>query len=192
MGPEVRILVLGDLEVRRDGASVALGGPLPRTLLASLVVGRGRAVSADQLCEILWDQTPPPSALTSVQAYLSRLRRALGPGVLSSAAPGYRLEEMAVQVDAETFRDAVLQTNGLAERPAAAVRLLAPALQLWRSASVLGVLGERDWAYRYGQELTELRQRARLRLATAELALGRPEEAAALTQSVLAEEPYHE
>jgi DNA-binding SARP family transcriptional activator len=191
MGPRVRMGVLGDLDVSRDGTPVPLGGPCRGCCWRpcwSRAVARFRSTN----CEALWDGAPPASALASLQAYVSRLRKALGPGVLASTATGYRLEEVAVAVDAEEFRDAVVQAGGLGGRPAAMVRVLAPALRLWRGPAVLNDLGSRAWSYGYASELGELRQRAHLRLANAHLALGQPDEAAALAAAVWGEQPYHE
>jgi len=46
--------LLGDLEVTSGGEPVALGGAKQRTLLALLLLARGRPVSSDTLIESLW------------------------------------------------------------------------------------------------------------------------------------------
>ena len=69
--------VLGPLEVRRDGEVVDLGSPKQRAVLAALVLARGAVVSVDRLIDSVWGPHPPPAAMTSLQAYISNLRRAL-------------------------------------------------------------------------------------------------------------------
>src|ERR671933_736040 len=69
--------VLGPLEGYVDGRSVAIGGGRQRALLALLLVHAGEVVSRDRLIDELWRGAPPPGAAQSLDAYLSRLRRAL-------------------------------------------------------------------------------------------------------------------
>jgi DNA-binding SARP family transcriptional activator len=74
----MRFGILGPLEVAHDGGrQVVLGGRKQRSVLAILLVHANEVVSADRLKE-LWSGRPPPSAATSLQAHVSRLRRALG------------------------------------------------------------------------------------------------------------------
>ena len=49
--------LLGDLEVTSGGEPVALGGAKQRTLLALLLLARGRPVSSDTLIESLFEIT---------------------------------------------------------------------------------------------------------------------------------------
>ena len=56
---------------------VGLGGEKPRALLAILVLHRNEVVSADRLVDDLWGESPPETALRTLQAYVSRLRKAL-------------------------------------------------------------------------------------------------------------------
>src|SRR5690606_32334312 len=55
--PEIR--VLGPLEVRGAGASVALGGPKQRAVLALLVARLGRVVATDEIIDGIWGDEPP-------------------------------------------------------------------------------------------------------------------------------------
>ena len=62
----MRFGILGPLEVLdEDGATVALGGPTPRALLATLLLHRNQAVSVDRLIDGVWGESPPASALRS-------------------------------------------------------------------------------------------------------------------------------
>src|ERR1700684_681022 len=77
----VQYRLLGPLRASRetgDGEQVIdLGPPKQRAVLALLLLNQGRIVSADRLIDALWGVEPPPSALPSLQAYVSNLRRAL-------------------------------------------------------------------------------------------------------------------
>src|SRR5687767_13551033 len=74
-GMEFRIL--GPLEVADDGRRVELGGRKQRALLAILLLHANEVVSADKLIDELWGETPPPTAAKTLQAHVSRLRRAI-------------------------------------------------------------------------------------------------------------------
>ncbi len=73
-------------------------------MLAALLLAEGRVVSADRLIEAVWGLDPPPRALSSLQAYVSKLRGLLqaGGAELVRRAPGYLLR--AEQVDLPEFR----------------------------------------------------------------------------------------
>ena len=70
--------ILGSFEVRVGGRLVGLGGEKQRALLAILLLHRNEVVSADRLIDDLWGESPPETALRTVRAYVSRLRKALG------------------------------------------------------------------------------------------------------------------
>ena len=61
------------------GRLVDLGAPKQRALLALLVSRVGQPVAIDVIVEELWTGHPPPSAITSLQAYVANLRRVLEP-----------------------------------------------------------------------------------------------------------------
>ena len=44
-------------------------------MLVALVLGRGEVVSTDRLIEALWGDTPPRSAVKTLQNYVLRLRK---------------------------------------------------------------------------------------------------------------------
>ena len=69
--------VLGDLEVVEEGQALALGSHQQRAVLALLVLSAGEVVSSDRLIEALWGERPPPTAVKTVQVYISRLRKTL-------------------------------------------------------------------------------------------------------------------
>jgi pentatricopeptide repeat protein len=71
------IVELGD----RDVAGAVPGGH-GRVLFSYLVMQRRRSLSRDELKELLWPVAPPRGADNTLSPLLSRLRRALGAGVL--------------------------------------------------------------------------------------------------------------
>src|SRR5262249_61748424 len=91
----MKFCVLGPLQASADGRSVAVGGGRQRALLALLLVHADEVVSRDRLIEELWAGKPPPGRSQSLDAYLSRLRRAFreagAGGVPATRPPGYGL-----------------------------------------------------------------------------------------------------
>ena len=135
--------ILGPLEVADGERVVDLGGPRERVLLARLLISANLVVSADRLAEDLWPGEPPAHWLPTLRVYISRLRRALGPGAAAvlTEPPGYRLRLAAGQLDADIFERLVAAARrDLAEgRPGAAAAGLRRALGLWRGPALSDV-----------------------------------------------------
>ncbi|MEV0379680.1 BTAD domain-containing putative transcriptional regulator [Nonomuraea sp. NPDC050643] len=167
---------LGPFQAWADGAPLDLGGQRQRAVLARLLVAGGRAVPVNTLIDELWPGSPPAQALSTIQGYVSRLRRALEPdrapreeaGVLVSAPPGYALRARTEQVDAWRF-EALVKSDGA---PAQTWAAMDTALGLWRGPA-LAEFGELTWASTEAGRLEELRLIALERRADAGLALGR-------------------
>ena len=96
--------ILGPVEVWRDGDPVPLGSAKQRAALALLILEAGRVVSTDRLVDALWGEQPPRTAATSLQNFVSRLRKSLGNDTLVTKPSGYQLAVRPEQVDAERFR----------------------------------------------------------------------------------------
>jgi DNA-binding SARP family transcriptional activator len=81
---EPAITLCGRLEVRLQGRNLtsALPGRQGRLVFAYLACNRSRAVSRDELIDMLWPSGPPASPEDVLGALLSKLRRVLGPGAL--------------------------------------------------------------------------------------------------------------
>jgi SARP family transcriptional regulator, regulator of embCAB operon len=167
---------LGPFQAFAGGTPLDLGGQRQRAVLARLVVAGGHAVPVSTLIDELWPGDPPAQALSTIQGYVSRLRRALEPGrapreeagVLVSAPPGYALRAETEQVDAWRF-ERLVKSDGPAARVWAAMDT---ALGLWRGPA-LAEFGELSWAATEAGRLEELRLIAVERRADAGLALGR-------------------
>src|SRR4051794_40240018 len=130
--------VLGPLEVRDGDRSLPLAGAKQRALLALLVLNANRVVSRDRLIDELWGEQPPETAVTSLQVYVSRLRKLLPGDRLLTRPPGYLLELEPDELDLQRFERLLGQgrealAGGDAER---AAQLLHHALALWRGAAL--------------------------------------------------------
>src|SRR5439155_16997392 len=97
-GGAVEFRVLGPLEVVEDGRPVPLDRRRLRALLAFLLLHATEPVSSDRLIDEVWGPDPPKTAATSLQNYVSRLRKAIGPESIVSQPPGY-----VIRVDPERF-----------------------------------------------------------------------------------------
>src|SRR5580765_399817 len=95
--------VLGPLEVRDGERSLPLAGAKQRALLALLLVNANHVLSRDRLIDELWGEQPPETAVTSLQVYVSRLRKLLPAQTLLTMPPGYLLEIEAEQLDLRRF-----------------------------------------------------------------------------------------
>src|SRR5256885_16377591 len=91
--------ILGPLEVRKEGVSAAISGRNQRSLLTLLLLRANETVSSERLVNEIWGEQPPKTAGTSLQNAVSQLRNVLGPDVLVTRAPGYRLASRPDQPD---------------------------------------------------------------------------------------------
>ncbi|GAA3038398.1 hypothetical protein GCM10020229_57100 [Kitasatospora albolonga] len=193
----VRISVLGSLTAERDGAPLPLGGRRQRSVLALLVASRGRVVSVDRMVEELWQDAAPAQAVTSLQSYVSNLRRLLEPGraprtparLLVSAAPGYalRLDEAAV----DSWRFELLAARAATAPPHQALPLLTEALALWQGPAYAEFADE-PWARDAIARLDELRFHARESAVAARLRTGDPATAVPEAELLTRDAPLRE
>jgi DNA-binding SARP family transcriptional activator len=93
--------LLGELEISKDGGPVPLRTGKLRVLLATLLLRANRTVSADELIERLWGDAAPDKAWTTAQAYVMRLRQALGDDtrLIQTRPGGYLIGIDAHQLD---------------------------------------------------------------------------------------------
>ena len=99
--------ILGPLEVSAGGRAVEIGGPKQRALLAILLLRANESVPRDVLVHELWGEQPPAGARHTLEVYVSRLRKALGPtaegSVLVTRPGAYRLPVAEEQQDVSRF-----------------------------------------------------------------------------------------
>ncbi|WP_326647691.1 BTAD domain-containing putative transcriptional regulator [Streptomyces sp. NBC_01750] len=161
--------MLGSFGAEWNGEPVPLGGRRQRSVLALLVSARGQVVPVDRMIEDLWRGAPPARAVTSLQAYVSNLRRLLEPGwaprtpakLLVSAPPGHALRLPDDAVDAWRFERLLRDARGILDsQPKTAGRFLEEALSLWQGPAYAETADE-PWARAETARLEELRLVAR-------------------------------
>lgn len=184
--------VLGLLEVLDAGEPVELRGNKVRSLLAMLLLHPGMVVSADQLIEALWGEDPPPTAVSTLQTYVSHLRKALGAQVVQTRSPGYVLAVEADRIDAVCFERLVAEGRALASTdPPTAIQRLNMALELWRGPALADFIFE-DFARGDIARLEELRVVAIEERTDAELALGNHDQLVGDLRSLVDDHPLRE
>jgi DNA-binding SARP family transcriptional activator len=193
----VRIGILGPLEVQdQAGQPVRLGGSRLRALLIRLALDAGRTVSADRLAGDLWasaTEDGPADASNALQALVSRLRNAVGPGVVQHRPGGYRLAVDPGAVDAHEFEHLVATGRGAlaAGDPGRGAAVLRQALGLWRGPALVDV---EDAPFAAGPiaRLEELRLAATEDRIEADLTLGRGADLAPEAEELVTAHPLRE
>src|SRR5262245_17410365 len=74
----VQVRLLGPVDITVDGVPRPLRGPRRAAVLAILALRHRDVVSADSLIDAVWGESPPPTALNTLQRHISHLRQALG------------------------------------------------------------------------------------------------------------------
>lgn len=194
MAPDLRIGLLGPLEVSRRGERVDLGSPKQRLVLTMLAAGNGAPVGLDELTEELWGSTPTADPANGVQNLVSKVRRALGTDTpVESRAGGYALRLPDGALDVERFERLAEGGRAAAESgdDSAAIRAWSAALAEWRGTP-FGEFGDREFARAQAARLGEARRVVVESLADAHLRAGRPGQALALLEPLTAAEPFRE
>jgi DNA-binding SARP family transcriptional activator len=191
----LELRLLGPLEALADGRPVPLGGTKPRALLTALVLECGRIVPTDRLIDVVWHDDPPESARALIQTYVSTLRHAFGRAgvadVIVRRSPGYLVPTGTAVIDLDVFCRLMEQARAATragDRQSAA-RLYGDALGMWRGGALVGM--ERSVLAGEARRLDELRHAATEERIAAELAIGRLDHVAELTELV-AEHPTRE
>ncbi|MGY1772756.1 AfsR/SARP family transcriptional regulator [Blastococcus sp. SYSU D00813] len=166
------VLVLGPLEVWRDGRLLPVRRGRPRRLLLSLLLQRGGAVAPETLIDRLWGDEPPANADNALQVLVSYLRRSIGgPGLgIERGTAGYRLRVDPDDVDMTRFE--ALVREAAAADPAGRLAAATAALALWRGPA-LSEAADDPFAQGDVARLEELRLQADELRAAALLDLGR-------------------
>ncbi|MGC9539722.1 BTAD domain-containing putative transcriptional regulator [Streptomyces sp. UG1] len=189
--------VLGPVTAWDEGGNaIALKGPRHRSVLARLIVARGRVVPVARLVDDLWTD-PPADAVGAVRTFVAALRRALEPDrpprapalLLVTEGPGYALRTAPDAVDARRFEQTVADAATLPPKEAA-VRL-EEALGLWRGPAY-AEFAEQPWARAESRRLAELRLHAVELRAEALVDLGPADRVAADLRAHAAEHPWRE
>jgi YVTN family beta-propeller protein len=195
--------ILGPLEVCDGDRRVPLGGDKQRAVLAMLLLHANVVVSADRLIDALWGEQPPPTALKTLHAYISRLRKGLDAnGELSSLSSnevlvtrghGYLLRVESGELDTDRFRGLLEEGRRAlaAGEPDRAAIILREGLALWRGPP-LGEFAYEAFATQAIAQLEELYLGALEERVEADLALGRHRDLVGELAAMVEQNPHRE
>ncbi len=202
-GRTIRVRVLGRFVVSVQGRVVPLTrwrSRQARTLVKVLVANRGRPVSRERLCELLWPDDDPSRTPHRLSVLLSTVRGVLDPDkvwppdhFIDSDPRGLWLDLDAVSVDVEDYladaeQGALLLDAGETE---AALQVLTDLDRRHSGAALDDEAGE-DWAESLREEVRIARLRSLRRLATALGRAGRAAQAQDTLVRLLAIDPFDE
>ncbi|CPR10868.1 EmbR protein [Mycobacterium bohemicum DSM 44277] len=191
--------VLGPLTMTAHGARLSVGAPKQRAVLAMLLINRNRPVSVESLISGVWGEDPVPAARTSIQAYVSNLRRLLRSAgvdpvrVLPSERPGYQICVADAECDVGRF----FAAKAAGTKAAAAGRFeeacghFSAALEQWRGP-VLDDLRDFSFVAAYATTMMEEKVAAQLARAEAEIACGRAASVIGELEALAGEHHYRE
>ncbi len=190
-GSDVDIRVLGPVSVVVDGRPLALGGQKQRTVLALVIAGAGRSVSADALIAGVYGDDASDGAKRTIHTYVSNLRRELG-DVIAPSGGGYELRGDPASIDAVRFEKLYRDGSELVEdAPEQAATLLKDALGLWRGHAYADVEAHTVLEAEMAR-LDELRLSALEARLGADLALGFHRDLVGELEAVTSEYPLRE
>ena len=157
--------MLGDLTI--DGGRLS---PKERSLLAALVLRAGNVVTPPELADAVWGDEPPSTWPKQVQAFVVRIRRALGSTSVATTRGGYRLRVDPDSIDAVRY-ERLIESAGIHRAngdPVRAIDVLERAASLW-SGVPYSDLGEWPAAIAEAERLEEIRTSAEEDLQAARL-----------------------
>jgi SARP family transcriptional regulator, regulator of embCAB operon len=110
-----RIQICGRITAELDGRRVEDGFPgrQGRLVFVYLALNRARAVSRDELAAAIWPDQAPAGARATLRTILSRLRSALGAGVLDGR------DELRLALPGDAFVDTEVAADKIHEAEAA-------------------------------------------------------------------------
>ena len=192
--------ILGPLEALEEGLDVAPAGSKRRALLALLLLHANETLTIDRLVDELWGEHPPATAARTLQAHVSRLRKALDDGagngadsVIVTREHGYELKLDPERLDSHRFERLIAEGRSelAAGHPERAASAFESALSLWRGTP-LADLAYEPFAQPEIARLEELRVAALEDLNDAKLALGRHGELVGQLEALIGDHPYRE
>ncbi|MEV7213566.1 BTAD domain-containing putative transcriptional regulator [Kitasatospora cineracea] len=178
------IHLLGTVELSAGGRPLPISSGKTRTLLACLALDLERPQSVTSIADRLWDGEPPPSAVSTLYGYLSRLRAALrkanelgtgtdgAPIEIVSRSGTYALHAETDQVDWQLYYELSREARSLAEAgdDRRALAVLRRADDTWQGEPLAGLPGL--WAQQVRSQLLDRRFAASLIRFEVELRLG--------------------
>ena len=193
----VRLRLAGTFGVVRDGAELAdgeIGSRKARTLLKLLAVERPALVPVDRIADVLWAGEPPAAADQNIATLVSRLRAALGAGVIQGGRSGYRLAAgPGTVVDLDAAAGFCEQAEGqVATAASVALAAAERAHELLAAGTAVADDPYASWAEPAREEMRALLRRTRLVAAEAALVTGDPAVAARYAEAATAADPLDE
>jgi DNA-binding SARP family transcriptional activator/tetratricopeptide (TPR) repeat protein len=191
-----RIRLCGQLKVQLRGRPVEqdLPGRQGRLVVAYLAARRERPVSRDELIDALWPTDPPADPDEALSALLSKVRRALGKGVIEGRRELTLVLPANASVDLEEAREAAERAEAALARSdwRAAFDAATGAVEVASGGFLTG--HDAPWVEDRRREVEELRMRALEGVAAAGAALGGAELAAGerAARALIAALPFRE
>lgn len=188
--------LLGTLLVRRSGSIIDVRQGKLRVVLAALLLDANKVVTTASLIDVLWPDSPPPTARRTTATYVNRLRDQLGDedrSLIVTCPAGYLIRVDDSELDVSRFK-ALVAAAQTAARRGAWEDVQAPAdaaLALWRGEPLADVDSE-TLTERHVPSLTELRMQALEIRIEADLRLGFHARAAAELRTYTAAYPERE
>ncbi len=181
--PQLLVRLLGPVEVEADGRLLPVSGVRRKAVLAALALGGGEIVSTSDLVDAVWGREAPATAVRTLSAHVSYLRRLLAGGAsIIARPPGYVLDlggDDALGVDGADRTDVRLAERLLRRGTQFADRAdgladLQAALDLWRGRPLADLAGHAGpaWLDQHTRALDALFSQVRLALFEARLAAG--------------------
>ncbi|HUG08003.1 MAG TPA: BTAD domain-containing putative transcriptional regulator [Acidimicrobiia bacterium] len=191
VGADLQFSVLGALEARRGSATIELGAPKQRSVLAMLLAHPNQPLSVGRIISAVWGEEAPETYRRSIHTYVSNLRALLGTEI-TRVGDGYRLDVRPEQIDALVFQQTLEDSQILiATAPGEASIKLREALAMWRSRPYTD-LYEVEGLQAEVQRLEELRLTAVELRFDAELASGRHQQIVPEVGALAEEHPLRE
>jgi DNA-binding SARP family transcriptional activator len=134
--------VLGPVGAWSADREIRLNGSKERTVLAALLLAKGRVLSDAQLGEALWGSSRPGTYQAQIYTYASRMRQRLGVVAdIVRKGSGYHLRLGAARCDLDVFRELTRAGTAALEREqhGLAADTLHEALSLWRGPTLADV-----------------------------------------------------
>lgn len=198
----IQIYTLGTLQVIRDGDPVAESDwrtRQARQLLKILITERPRPVATDRLIEILWPESAPDAAATTLRSAINALRNVLEPErpnrapskYIHTQAPGYAFRlHPSVWLDVEAFERGLAQAETETDSQAQRNRL-EKVLALYRDDYLISD-PYADWAKSERERLQERYFNGLLKLADLQARQGDYTAAISACRRILARDEVRE
>lgn len=175
-----------------SAAPTSVSAPRLRMVVAILAAHLGDRVTTNRLLDAMWGDTPPKSAMSALQVYMSKVRRLFEPDLIAgvdsaflrSDTGAYILDLPPEAVDLSTFVSVCSDVS--ADEDA-----LVDALDLWRGEP-FAEFADEPWALTRSTELRQLRLRAVQRRYAAAISSGRDAEVVDALRTDLSDHPYEE